>query len=165
MADDEQSGIPEFGSRTSGNVYVPRPGAYGLIFDDKGRIAVMETPRGCFLPGGGTEEGETPEETLIREVREECGFSVAIGRRLGEAAEYRDTLGHEFAIRKDCVFFAATVTSAGGAATEADHTLIWLEPQEVETRLAHGSQRWAVRLSCQTSPPGAIFQAIKQDKS
>lgn len=145
MAEHAQSGIPEFGDIMPGRVYIPRPGAYGLIFDDRGRIAVMETPRGCFLPGGGSEGSETPEETLVREAREECGFSINVGRRLGEAAEYRDTPGHDYAIRKDCVFFAATVTGTGGAATEADHTLIWLEPQEAETRLTHGSQQWAVR--------------------
>ncbi len=145
MAEYARSSVPEFGDKVPGKVYVPRPGAYGLIYDDRGRVAVMENPRGCFLPGGGTEAGETPEETLIREVREECGFRIEVGRRIGEAAEYRDTPGHDYAIRKDCVFFAATVTSAGGAATEPGHTLLWLEPQEAETRLAHGSQQWAVR--------------------
>ncbi len=87
MATHEQSGISEFGKMPV-QVYVPRPGAYCLIFDSQGRIAVMQTPRGCFLPGGGTEGKESPEET-----------------RVGEAAEYRDTPGHKFAIRKDCVFF------------------------------------------------------------
>lgn len=153
MAEDAQSSIPEFGDRTPGKVYVPRPGAYGLIFDAKGRIAVTETPRGCFLPGGGLEAGETPKEALVREASEECGFRITIGRRLGEAAEYRDTPGHEFAIRKDCIFFAAQITSAGGAATEAGHTLIWLEPTEAETRLAHGSQQWAVRQYREVSLP------------
>lgn len=157
MAEYARSSVPEFGDKVPGKVYVSRPGAYGLIFDDRGCIAVMETPRGCFLPGGGTEEGETPEETLAREVREECGFAITAGKRLCEASEYRDTPGHEYAIRKDCVFFAATVTSAGGAATEADHTLLWLQPQEAETRLAHGSQQWAVRKCREVSPPpGAV---------
>jgi len=140
-----QRDIPEFGDRKPDEVYVPRPGAYGLILNGEGRIAVMQTPRGDFLPGGGTEGDESPEETLVREVREECGFSVEIIERLGEAAEYRSTAGHEFSIRKECVFFAATVGDECGATTEANHTLIWLEPHEVERRLAHGSQRWAVR--------------------
>ena len=136
--------IPEFGAREPGQQYDPRPGSYGLIWDDKGRIAVLQTPQGCFLPGGGSEGGETPEETLVREVREECGLDVAILGRVGEAAEYRYTASNEFGIRKECVFFTATVGKACGTATEDDHALIWLEPCEAENRLAHGSQRWAV---------------------
>jgi 8-oxo-dGTP diphosphatase len=144
-------GIPEFGDKQPGRVYVPRPGAYGLVSDGQGRIAVLQTPRGGFLPGGGIEAGESPEEALRREVREECGFGVTVGERLGEAAEYRCTEGHAFAIRKDCVFFAATLhtETAGetGAATEADHALRWLTPSEAEEQLAHGSQKWIVRQS------------------
>lgn len=36
------------------------------------------------LPGGGIEEGETIEETAIREVKEETGLTVAIKRKVGE---------------------------------------------------------------------------------
>lgn len=137
--------ILEFGQRIAGQVYVPRPGAYALIFDNAGRIAVFETPRGCYLPGGGAEGDESPEETLIREVKEECGFAVSILGRVGEAVEYVYTAGNEFGIRKECDFFAASFGSPNGAATETDHTLIWLEPPDAERRLAHGSQRWAVQ--------------------
>lgn len=147
----EERDIPEFGNKEPGRAYVPRPGAYGLVYDTQGRVAVMETPHGGFLPGGGIEPGETPEEALVREVREECGLGVTVGKRLGEAAEYRCTEGHAFAIRKDCIFFAATFDgeSEQGAATEADHTLLWLTPSEAEGRLAHGSQKWIVRQSAQ----------------
>ncbi len=139
--------IPEFGDKQPGRVYVPRPGAYGLVYDEQGRIAVLQTPRGSFLPGGGIEEGETPTQALVREVQEECSFGVTVGERLGEAAEYRCTEGHAFAIRKDCVFFAATLHSETGAATEADHALLWLTLSEAEEQLAHGSQKWIVRQS------------------
>lgn len=137
--------IPEFGHQVDGQHYAPRPGAYGLIFDASGRIAILETPQGYFLPGGGSEGSETPEETLVREVQEECGFSVEIIKRAGEAVEYRRTAGHEHGIRKECVFFAATVGDGGSAATETDHMLIWLEPHEAEKRLSHESERWALR--------------------
>jgi 8-oxo-dGTP diphosphatase len=137
--------IPEFGDRKPGQSYSPRPSAYAVIADADGRVAVMLTPRGCFLPGGGSEGRETPDETLVREVREECGLGVHIIHPLGESVEYVYTAGHPVGIRKECVFFAATVGKPCGAATEADHVLVWLEPQEAEVRLTHGSQQWAVR--------------------
>lgn len=140
----EHGDIPEFGAREPGQQYDPRPGSYGLLSDDKGRIAVLQTPQGCFLPGGGTEGDESPEGTLVREVREECGFNAATIRRVGEAAEYRHTAGNEFGIRKECVFFTATLGEACGTTAGDDHALIWLEPREAENKLAHGSQRWAV---------------------
>ncbi len=143
----ENDSISEFGGKLPGRVYVPRPSAYGLIYDASGCLAVLQTPRGGFLPGGGIEAGESPEDALRREVREECSFAIEVGRPLGAAAEYRDTPGHAFAIRKDCLFFAARVVGAGGAATEPGHTLHWLSPAEAETRLAHGSQKWIVRQS------------------
>jgi 8-oxo-dGTP diphosphatase len=36
------------------------------------------------LPGGGLEDGETPEQAAIRETREETGFRIEIDRFVGE---------------------------------------------------------------------------------
>ncbi len=69
---------------------------------------------------------------------------MSILGRVGEAVEYVYTAGNEFGIRKECVFFAASFGAPYGAATEPDHTLIWLETHEAEKKLAHGSQKWAV---------------------
>ncbi|MBR1739530.1 MAG: NUDIX domain-containing protein [Ruminococcus sp.] len=42
-----------------------------------GKILFVEDKFGVLkLPGGGQDEGETDEETLIREVREETGYNV-----------------------------------------------------------------------------------------
>jgi len=42
---------------------------------------------GWTLPGGGMEPGEHPEQTVVREVKEETGFDVDLGAPLG-AVEY-----------------------------------------------------------------------------
>ena len=42
-------------------------------------MAVVRTPDGLFLPGGGCEPRESEQGTVIREVMEECGLGVRVG--------------------------------------------------------------------------------------
>lgn len=46
--------IPCFGVAVPGTDYVLRPGGYALLRSNAGTVAVVETPQGHFLPGGGT---------------------------------------------------------------------------------------------------------------
>ncbi|NOT04254.1 MAG: NUDIX domain-containing protein [Anaerolineales bacterium] len=59
-------------------------GVFSIIFDSQKRI-LMAHRRDMDLwdlPGGGMEHGELPNETAIREAKEETGFDVAIDRLL-----------------------------------------------------------------------------------
>lgn len=61
----------------------------GKILMARHRVGQEEYP--C-LPGGGIEPGEIPEETVLRELGEECRVSGRIVKKLGE---YHDADDHD----------------------------------------------------------------------
>lgn len=135
--------LPEFGQRTVGQVYRPRPAAYAVVTDAHRQVAIVLTAKGYFLPGGGIESGETAEEALVREVREECGRSIHILGKIGEATEYVFAQGEGyFAILG--VFFRVTFGDNSAQPAEADHELIRVSADEAKDRLTRQSQAWAV---------------------
>jgi 8-oxo-dGTP pyrophosphatase MutT (NUDIX family) len=139
--------IPEFGPAAPGVGYVLRPGGYVVAFDADGAVAVVSTPVGLFLPGGGQLPGESPEEAAVRETREECGLRVVPGPRIGVADELVSAPEEEAHYRKRCAFFPAEVVGRAGAG-EPDTELLWLSPGDAATALRHESQRWAVSEAC-----------------
>lgn len=53
-----------------------RPSAYGIVIKDRQLLTAKHFGR-HNLPGGGIELGETPEQAVVREVKEETGIDVA----------------------------------------------------------------------------------------
>jgi 8-oxo-dGTP diphosphatase len=56
-----------------------RPAVYGVIIQD-GKILLSKQWDGYDFPGGGIDLGEDTETALIREVKEETGVDVEVGR-------------------------------------------------------------------------------------
>ena len=135
--------IPEFGTPVPGIHPVLRPGGYAVLFNAAGEVAVVSTPLGLALPGGGQEDGESPEAAAVREVEEECGLRVVLGQRIGVADEVVFAADEGKHYRKRCTFFLGEIIARSGAG-EPDHELRWLRPPEAMALLLHGSQRWAV---------------------
>jgi 8-oxo-dGTP diphosphatase len=106
--------------------YDTRLGAYAVIIDTvDGREQVLlalwnEPSRPQWtLPGGGVELDERIEDAVVREVREETGYDVELGRLLGVdtwviPVEER-TAGSDRPLRNVRVIYAARVV--GGALT------------------------------------------------
>jgi 8-oxo-dGTP pyrophosphatase MutT (NUDIX family) len=139
--------IPEFGDKVAGVQYVLRPGGYAVIRNTAGAIAVALTPSGFVLPGGGQDDGETPEEAAVREALEEVGLCITVCCPLGIADELVYAANEATYYRKRCTFFSAALVGYDGGG-EADHRLLWMPPPHVLVVLRFRSQRWAVSEAC-----------------
>lgn len=135
---------PVFTEPGARSPFVTRPSAYALIEDAEQRLAIVRTPQGTVLPGGGIEGNETPERAIEREAREECGFAVRVGRWSVRAIQRAYSALEQTHFEKPSTFCDARVTKRGLAASELDHELVWVTHAEARQLLSHESQRWAV---------------------
>ena len=60
----------------------------GIVLMQAGKVALIERHRAGLdyfvFPGGGVDEGETPEQAAVREAKEELGIEVAIKQKVAE---------------------------------------------------------------------------------
>lgn len=140
----EWAAVPVFGYPPAEGRAVVRPSAYGLIANLAERVAVVRTPHGLFLPGGGIESGETPREAIAREVREECGIELSIGSWSVRAIDFVYSEAERTHFEKRSTFVEARSSGNRVASGELDHQLEWALPADAIANLAHASHRWAV---------------------
>jgi len=137
-----------FGAPPPGIVCRPRRAAYAVIRDARGRVArTLDRDGRHYLPGGGCEEGETPPETVVREVAEEIGRHARIVRPLGEALQYFHSIadGCWYAMRAS--FFRAEVggETVGPHECEPD----WVDPGRARESFFHACHVWAIMRDAQ----------------
>jgi 8-oxo-dGTP diphosphatase len=84
LATDQVAGPTGFSGVMNSALPRKRLIAHVLIRDDRSRVLLCETQfkRDWELPGGIVEHGETPRLGAVREVREELGIELAVGRLL-----------------------------------------------------------------------------------
>ncbi len=104
-----------------------RVGVSAVIINDAGQVLVSRrVDNGWFnLPGGGVEPYESIPEGLIREVREETGLEVEIGRMVGV---YSKPQKHEVVL----TFEARVIGGTLQPSDEADYHC-WIEPEALDT--------------------------------
>jgi 8-oxo-dGTP diphosphatase len=72
-----------------------RIAAYGVCRDGDGRLLLARASPALtlqgrwFLPGGGVQHGESPPQSLCREVEEESGLTVELGPLLDVLSDVR----------------------------------------------------------------------------
>ena len=137
---------PVFGEKLTDRTYVERPGAYAVIQDARRRIATLRVGTAFFLPGGGIEPYETPQLTLQREVMEECGRAIKIGRELGKTTDYMYAGDEEVYYLIRSTFFEARFLGGRVRVHEDHHVLTWLPAAEAVQSLRRRSQAWSVHL-------------------
>jgi 8-oxo-dGTP diphosphatase len=137
-------GAPVFGHPPDGTRATVRPSAYAVIRNDRGQIAVVRTPEGTHLPGGGMEPGEMPHETVIRETLEECALAIRIGSWTVMAVQFSWSAANQVWFEKRCTFVDATVVGPDTSRLEPDHELLWVDAERACEVLTHESHGWAV---------------------
>ena len=89
------------------------------------------------LPGGAVEQGEFSTDALVREMQEELGVTMAIGRLVWiveNLFEYRGTSYTEYGFYYEADWPNATgIGDAEFAGAEADQFFCWVRHQEIAT--------------------------------
>ena len=99
-----------------------------LVTNDNGEILLVKSPwRGWEYPGGLIEPGETFQEALHREIREESGVEVEITGFVGICKN----------IEKNIVNIDFTARYIGGALTTSEESteVIWATPEQARNMI------------------------------
>lgn len=122
-----------------GEEYRLRKSARAILFNKEGLIATQHLATYNFhkLPGGGVEVGESIEEALKREVKEEVGCDIETVRPVGVVIEYRNKYK---LIHLSYCYTANVLGSVGGpqleeAEVKEGQETLWLPPKEVLERM------------------------------
>ena len=131
-----------FGQCDESMIYFDRPGAY-LFACQNGKIAVVQTQKGLFLPGGGLEPGESDETCILREAAEETGCKARVGKFLCSAETYsvHERIGPFHPVQS---YYTGSLDDIPGEPSEPGHRLVWLTPEEYRRNMYLEMQKWVL---------------------
>jgi mutator protein MutT len=118
-----------------GNALLLIPAVAAVIHDEEGRVLVQQRHDGTYsLPAGAIEPGETPEDAVVREVREETGLTTTPAELLGvfggEQCRVRYPNGDlvEYTV---CLFRCAAVSGVLGGSDGESAALHYFAPDDM----------------------------------
>lgn len=122
--------------------YFDRKGAY-IIPIKENKVAVVQTPKGYFLIGGGLENGENDKVGIERECMEETGYSVLVKDKVcsAETFYFEPSIGFFHPIQ---VYYSGDLLDMVQRPKEKDHKLVWVEYDAIIGNMYHEMQSWAI---------------------
>jgi 8-oxo-dGTP diphosphatase len=133
----------EFGTKLKNHNYINREAVYGVLLQNS-QVAIVKTPRGYFLPGGGVELNEDHETCLKREMIEETGIEVTVNQYIGKSVLYDKS-------PKDNVYynmygsFYLVSQIALKKKIENDHAVVFMSIHDAIIKLQLIHQKWALK--------------------
>lgn len=107
--------------------YADRPTVKVVIKNDNKVLIINKG----LLPGGGIDPGESDQEAITRELREELGVTVKDVQEIGTVVQYRNLLEKRYLING----YTAEIETTGGLTEprdegEAQFTIQWLTVED-----------------------------------
>ena len=106
--------------------------AAAVVWDGPRLLMTQRAPGGALglqweFPGGKIEPGESPEQAIVREVREELGVDATPLERL-------ETVAHDYAhgTHVEIVFVRCTLSSYAFTLSDEVHDARWQLPADIE---------------------------------
>lgn len=128
----------------AGIAYRMRPGAYGVLLRGREILLTRQVTSDVDelqLPGGGIDPGEAPLPALIREMREETGYSAIVQRHLGSFRDFTFMPEYGIHAQKICHVFLGRPGLRLGPPSEAGHSAVWMPLLDAVRRVASPGSR------------------------
>lgn len=125
------------------------PSVVAIVRDEAGRILLIhKTDNNLWaLPGGGHEIGESISETVVREVKEETGYDVAVEAITGTYTNPRHVMAYDDGEVRQQFSIAFRASLIGGEARTSDESsqVEWISPEDLPALDLHPSMRLRIQ--------------------